>query len=104
MEKLRGAAWRLGIFLGVCLLGAFALLTVFAQFRFEEGENYFAEFANVSGLRDGDIVRIAGVEVGKVQKVSVNRDCDGAGRVLGRRFGGPHRGVPRGDPVRRPDR
>jgi phospholipid/cholesterol/gamma-HCH transport system substrate-binding protein len=73
--NLRGAAWRLGIFLAVCLLGAFALVTVFAQFRFEVGKNYFAQFVNVSGLREGDIVRIAGVEVGKVQKISVNRDA-----------------------------
>jgi phospholipid/cholesterol/gamma-HCH transport system substrate-binding protein len=75
VEKLRGAAWRLGIFLGVCLLGAFALLTVFAEFRFEAGKTYVAEFANVSGLKNGDIVRIAGVEVGKVQKITVNRDA-----------------------------
>ncbi len=75
MGNLRGAAWRLGIFLTVCLLGAFALLTVFAEFRFEQGKNYFAQFVNVSGLREGDIVRIAGVEVGKVQKVTVNRDA-----------------------------
>ena len=75
MEKLRGAAWRLGIFLGVCLIGAFALLTVFAEFRFQEGKTYVAEFANVSGLKNGDIVRIAGVEVGKVSKITVNRDA-----------------------------
>jgi len=75
VENLRGAAWRLGIFLAICLLGAFVLVTVFAQFRFEKGKNYVAEFTNVSGLRDGDIVRIAGVEVGKVQKISVNRDA-----------------------------
>jgi phospholipid/cholesterol/gamma-HCH transport system substrate-binding protein len=73
--NLRGAAWRLGIFLAVCLLGAFALVTVFAEFRFEVGKNYFAQFVNVSGLREGDIVRIAGVEVGMVQKISVNRDA-----------------------------
>ncbi len=75
MDNLRGAAWRLGIFLAICLLGAFALLTVFAQFRFETGQKYFAEFTNVSGLREGDIVRIAGVEVGKVQTIKVNRDA-----------------------------
>src|SRR6478735_5441907 len=74
MGDLRGAAWRLGIFLAVCVLGAFGLVTVFGQFRFETGRDYFAVFTNVSGLRDGDIVRIAGVEVGKVQKISVNRD------------------------------
>jgi phospholipid/cholesterol/gamma-HCH transport system substrate-binding protein len=72
---LRGAAWRLGIFLLVCLLGAFVLITVFAKFRFETGKTYLAEFSNVSGLKDGDIVRIAGVEVGKVSKISVNRDA-----------------------------
>ena len=32
--NLRGAAWRSGIFLAACLLGAFVLLTVFGQFRF----------------------------------------------------------------------
>jgi phospholipid/cholesterol/gamma-HCH transport system substrate-binding protein len=72
---LRGAAWRLGIFLLVCLLGAFVLITVFAKFRFETGKTYLAEFSNVSGLKDGDIVRIAGVEVGKVSKISVDRDA-----------------------------
>ena len=75
MADLKRAAWRLGIFLAVCLLGAFVLFTVFAQFRFGQGKNYFAQFGNVSGLREGDIVRIAGVEVGKVQKISVNRDA-----------------------------
>ena len=75
MGNLRGAAWRLGIFLAACLLGAFVLVTVFGQFRFQTGKNYFAAFTNVSGLKDGDIVRIAGVEVGKVQKISVNRDA-----------------------------
>ena len=32
----RHALWRLGIFLGVCLLGVFALYAVFAQLRFGE--------------------------------------------------------------------
>ena len=75
MGNLRGAAWRLGIFLAVCLLGALVLVSVFGQFRFQTGRDYVAEFTNVSGLKDGDIVRIAGVEVGKVQKISVNRDA-----------------------------
>jgi phospholipid/cholesterol/gamma-HCH transport system substrate-binding protein len=75
MENFRAAAWRLGIFLAVCLLGAFALVTVFGQFRFEKGKNFVAEFANVTGLKNGDIVRIAGVEVGKVQQITVNRDA-----------------------------
>ncbi|MCW2689969.1 MAG: virulence factor Mce family protein, partial [Mycobacterium sp.] len=74
MGNLKGAAWRLAIFLTVCLLGAFALLAIFAQFRFGEGKSYLAEFTNVSGLKKGNIVRIAGVEVGKVVDISINRD------------------------------
>jgi phospholipid/cholesterol/gamma-HCH transport system substrate-binding protein len=75
MGNLRGAAWRLAIFLTVCLLGTFALLTVFANFRFGQGKTYAAEFTNVSGLKNGDFVRIAGVEVGQVKKISINRDA-----------------------------
>ena len=75
MANVRGAAWRLGIFLTICLLGTFALLTIFANFRFGQGRTYAAEFTNVSGLKTNDLVRIAGVEVGQVNKISVNRDA-----------------------------
>ena len=75
MADVRGAAWRLGIFLTICLLGTFALLTIFANFRFGQGRTYAAEFTNVSGLKTSDLVRIAGVEVGQVKKISVNRDA-----------------------------
>jgi phospholipid/cholesterol/gamma-HCH transport system substrate-binding protein len=75
MGNLRGAAWRLVIFLSVCLLGAFTLLTIFAEFRFTEGKSYFAVFTNVSNMRKDSLVRIAGVEVGKVQAITVNRDA-----------------------------
>jgi len=75
MANVRGAAWRLGIFLTICLLGTFALLTIFANFRFGQGRTYAAEFTNVSGLKTSDLVRIAGVEVGQVKKISVNRDA-----------------------------
>ena len=34
-RELRGALWRLAIFVVVCLLGTFALIAVFAQLRFE---------------------------------------------------------------------
>ena len=74
-DNLAGAAWRLAIFLVVCLVGVFALFAVFAQLRLGQKDNgYHAEFVNVSGLEDGDFVRIAGVEVGKVQKLSIRDD------------------------------
>jgi phospholipid/cholesterol/gamma-HCH transport system substrate-binding protein len=73
-DNLGGAIWRLTIFVVVCLLGMFALFAVFGQLRFEKEHDYRAQFANVTGLKGGDFVRIAGVEVGKVQDIAVNDD------------------------------
>jgi phospholipid/cholesterol/gamma-HCH transport system substrate-binding protein len=73
-DNLGGAVWRLTIFLIVCGLGLFALLAIFAQLRFQAEKTYSAEFTNVSGLINGDFVRIAGVEVGKVKKISIKPD------------------------------
>ena len=53
----------------------FALFAVFGQLRFGEAANtYKAEFTNVTGLENGDFVRIAGVEVGKVKEISIQPD------------------------------
>jgi phospholipid/cholesterol/gamma-HCH transport system substrate-binding protein len=73
-DDFKGAAWRLLVFLSVCALATFALLTVFAQFRFGDGRTYFAEFDNVSGLKSDDLVRIAGVEVGNIEDISFKAD------------------------------
>ena len=73
-DNLWGASWRLTIFLVVCALGFFTLLAIFAQFRFQAEKTYRAEFTDASGLLNGDFVRIAGVEVGKVKKVAVQKD------------------------------
>jgi phospholipid/cholesterol/gamma-HCH transport system substrate-binding protein len=66
--------WRLGIFVIACLLALFALLAIFAQLRFQNATVYKALFTNVSGLKPGDFVRIAGVEVGKVKDITLQRD------------------------------
>ncbi len=73
-DNLSGAVVRLVVFVVVCLLGTFALLAIYAQFRFQEGKTYTAIFDNVSGLAGGNFVRVAGVEVGKVTHISVNHD------------------------------
>ncbi len=68
-------AVRLAVFLVVCLLGVFAMFAVFGKLRFgEETSTYKAEFTNVTGLKNGDFVRIAGVEVGQVKKVAIQPD------------------------------
>jgi phospholipid/cholesterol/gamma-HCH transport system substrate-binding protein len=75
VADLRGTIWRLSIFMAVCLFVAFLTLTIFGQFRFGAGNNYYADFTNASNLRKGTIVRIAGVEVGKVDNISINPDA-----------------------------
>ncbi len=73
--KLRRDALRLAVFLAVCLLGVFGLFAVFGNLRFgEETNGYRAEFTNVTGLEEGDFVRIAGVEVGQIKKVEIQPD------------------------------
>jgi phospholipid/cholesterol/gamma-HCH transport system substrate-binding protein len=65
---------RVALFTGMCLVFTFALVTVFGQFRFDSRVTYNAVFTNVSGLRGGNFVRIAGVEVGKVKNMTLRKD------------------------------
>jgi phospholipid/cholesterol/gamma-HCH transport system substrate-binding protein len=73
-DNLGGAIWRLAIFAVVCLLGMFAMFAIFGQLRFQKEQTYNAAFSNVTGLKSGDFVRIAGVEVGKVKKIQIEED------------------------------
>jgi phospholipid/cholesterol/gamma-HCH transport system substrate-binding protein len=43
--------------------------------RFQPEKTYKAEFTDVSGLKAGDFVRIAGVEVGKVKHAAITSDA-----------------------------
>ncbi len=67
-------AVRVALFTAMCLVFLFVLVTVFGQFRFDSRVHYRADFTNVSGLKGGNFVRIAGVEVGKVTDLSLHRD------------------------------
>jgi phospholipid/cholesterol/gamma-HCH transport system substrate-binding protein len=70
-NKLGGLIFRLSVLMIACTLGIFALLAIFAQLRFQAEKVYKAEFANVTGLAGGNFVRIGGVEVGKVKRISI---------------------------------
>jgi phospholipid/cholesterol/gamma-HCH transport system substrate-binding protein len=72
-DNVTGALWRLTVFVVVCSLATFGLLMVFARLRFAPENTYYAEFADVSGLKTGDFTRIAGVEVGKVKHIAIKR-------------------------------
>ncbi len=62
------------LFTVTCLVFIFILVTVFGQFRFDSRVGYRAEFTNVSGLKGGNFVRIAGVEIGKVTHMALHPD------------------------------
>lgn len=72
--NLTGSIWRLAAFVMVCALVTAGLFMVFGQARFQREHTYRAEFVNVSGLKKGDFVRVAGVEVGKVKDVWIRPD------------------------------
>jgi phospholipid/cholesterol/gamma-HCH transport system substrate-binding protein len=67
-------AARVALFTAMCLVFMFVLVTVFGQFRFDSRISYSAVFTNVSGLKGGNFVRIAGVEVGKVKDLVLHKD------------------------------
>lgn len=75
---MRDNAANLGravVFVVFCLSAAVMLFVVFGQIRVQPTQTtYKAEFTDVSGLQNGNFVRIAGVEVGKVSDISVRDD------------------------------
>ena len=74
-RSLSAIIGRLTIFVAVCVLGAFALITIYGQLRFQHEKTYNAIFTTVSGLKNGNFVRIAGVEVGKVKSITIKNDA-----------------------------
>ena len=77
--KTTGRAIKLGILWLVLLAFTVVIIIVFGQVRFDRTTGYSAVFTDASGLRSGQFVRAAGVEVGKVSKVTL---IDGDTRVL----------------------
>lgn len=70
---------KLGALWLVLLVFTVVIVIVFGQLRFDRTTGYSAVFTDVSGLRAGQFVRAAGVEVGKVSRVTL---IDGDKRVL----------------------
>jgi phospholipid/cholesterol/gamma-HCH transport system substrate-binding protein len=73
-RKMSAIIVRVVAFTAVCALFTFTLIAVFGQFRFGDRTDYHAVFTNISGLKSGNFVRIAGVEVGKVGDLQLQRD------------------------------
>ncbi|TQF75164.1 MCE family protein [Rhodococcus spelaei] len=71
---MRPTTIKLLAFTTVMVLIFAGLAVVFSQFRFSSSDGYHAEFTSASGLKAGEKVRIAGVPVGSVKRVTVGSD------------------------------
>src|SRR5215813_2939333 len=66
---------RLGIFVILAVIAAFLILeTVGGMDRFKRGYHVNALFHNVQELKVGDRVKTAGVEIGRVQSITLTND------------------------------
>lgn len=70
--KISGTIVKLAVFAVIMLAFTTAVIIVFSQARFGSERVYRAEFADASGLKAAEFVRVAGVEVGKVKSVRLN--------------------------------
>lgn len=71
LRSKRGPIIKLGLFLGLSGLIATYLAVVLGNVSFADTRDYHAIFTDVSGLKSGSPVRIAGVDVGSVDGVSI---------------------------------
>ncbi|WP_405136553.1 MCE family protein [Nocardia sp. NBC_01388] len=62
---------KFAIFVVTMCICLFAIIVVFGNVRFDHETEYHAVFEDISGLRPGQFVRIAGVESGRVSDVSI---------------------------------
>ncbi|ORW04359.1 MCE family protein [Mycobacterium kyorinense] len=73
-ESHRAMMVKVGIFTATMLLVAVGLLVIFGEFRFGPSNLYHANFSDATRLKGGQKVRIAGVPVGAVRDVKLNKD------------------------------
>jgi phospholipid/cholesterol/gamma-HCH transport system substrate-binding protein len=69
-----GTAIKFGVFGIVMVLLTAALFAIFGQYRTGSATGYSAVFTDVSSLESGDSVRVAGIRVGTVNRVSLQPD------------------------------
>lgn len=74
MTGTKGNLVRLVVFVVVAALCAAFVVVAYGSVRFGETARYSAEFADASGLKAQDDVRVAGVTVGRVESVDVGAD------------------------------
>jgi phospholipid/cholesterol/gamma-HCH transport system substrate-binding protein len=64
---------RLGIFVALAVIAAVLILEIVGGIeRFQRGYHLFGDFNNVQDLKEGNQVRMAGVDVGRVEKIGLD--------------------------------
>lgn len=71
MKGIRGVAFRFFLFALVSVLLLVLLVNTMVNGLGESNREFTAEFSDVSGLRVGDDVKVAGVRVGRVSSIAV---------------------------------
>jgi phospholipid/cholesterol/gamma-HCH transport system substrate-binding protein len=81
--KTTSAGIKLIIFMVVTSLMTFTLAATIGNFSVGNTTTYHAQFTDVTGLLPGNEVRISGVKVGKIKKISLakGKACDNAEQV-----------------------
>lgn len=74
MKGMTGVAFRFALFALASVLLLVLLVNTMVNGLGEESRDFSAEFADVSGLRVGDDVKVAGVRVGRVSAIGVTDD------------------------------
>ncbi|WP_313674484.1 MCE family protein [Mycolicibacterium sp.] len=74
MINLRTTGIKVVVFIVTMLMITVGLFAVFGQYRGGAQHTYSAVFDDVSSLKSGDSVRIAGVQVGSVKNVTLQPD------------------------------
>ncbi len=73
-RAFRATLIKLGIFAITMVLVFVALVVVFSRYRPGSANDYTALFTSASAMKAGSKVKIAGVDVGNVSSVDLNRD------------------------------
>ena len=73
--KTFSATVKLVIFMVVTTMATGVLVVTIGNIKFEDSKEYDAVFSDVTGVEEGDDIRIAGVQVGSVESIDIeNRD------------------------------
>jgi phospholipid/cholesterol/gamma-HCH transport system substrate-binding protein len=75
-KKTSSALLKLSIFMVVTIMATGLLVIVIGNISFEPTKQYKAVFNDVTGVVEGDDVRIAGVKVGTVKEIAIIKGSD----------------------------